>query len=306
MIEAIDHRELLRILNEEGPKTGAELVERTNAKPLPLWRAGRACSEIHFQIVGRRYLRLDRHVEGYARLSPSIRREFLGYTLLALGGQSSIVEQRATKLRQELTRISYSKQKLAREAMRAALAKLPQREAIVSQTCFMIGGDVSYGMSHLAPRSERSTGKMVRGSDLDIIVVASDDLPESALKALDDAIYFRKHYLLVHPDYQEEIDYVVKRMSQVRRQADFDTFESMVACKIMHESVHLYGNDDLFCSIKGLLEQRDIPARLSSLHAQAAERRVLAENALLEPTLSSFEQEYQNLFYTSDEGDEIY
>jgi hypothetical protein len=306
MLDVIDHRELVRALNEEGPKTGAELVERMNAKPLPLWRASRSCAEVRFQVVGRRYLRLDRHVEGYARLSPSIRREFLSYTLFGLDGQSPIVEQRAAKLRQDLTRISDAKQKLAREAMRAAVAKLPQREAIVAQTCFMMGGDVAYGMSHVAPRTERSTGKVVRGSDLDIIVVANDSLPDSALKSLDDAIYFRKHYLLVHPDYQEEIDYVVKRVSLVQRQADFDSFEAMVACKIMHESVHLFGNDDLFCSIKEVLAERDIPARLAALQARAADRRLLAEAALLEPTLSSFEQDYQNLFYTSDEGDEIY
>ncbi len=37
--------------------------------------------------TGRRYMRLDSAVEGYARLSPSIRREFLTYTLVGLAGQ---------------------------------------------------------------------------------------------------------------------------------------------------------------------------------------------------------------------------
>ena len=36
--------------------------------------------------------------------------------------------------------------------------------------CILLGGDVVYGMAHDAPRTEHSTGLMVRGSDLDLVV----------------------------------------------------------------------------------------------------------------------------------------
>src|SRR5512137_2511585 len=106
MIEAITNRDILGILERDGPLTGAELQERTQIEPLPLWRACRGCMDIQFEIIGRRYLRLDRAVEGYARLSPSIRREFLTYTLLGLKSRVVLVEERAAQLRQELERIS--------------------------------------------------------------------------------------------------------------------------------------------------------------------------------------------------------
>ena len=35
----------------------------------------------------------------------------------------------------------------------------------------MLAGDIVYGMGHDAPRSERSTGQMVRGSDVDLVVI---------------------------------------------------------------------------------------------------------------------------------------
>jgi len=50
------------------------------------------------------------------------------------------------------------------------------------------------------PRPESSTGELVRGSDLDIVVVTDDELDPARRKALDRAIFQRKHYLLVHPN----------------------------------------------------------------------------------------------------------
>jgi hypothetical protein len=52
----------------------------------------------------------------------------------------------------------------------------PERDHIINQTCFIIAGDVVFGMAHAEPRPEASTGELVKGSDLDIIVIA-DDLP---------------------------------------------------------------------------------------------------------------------------------
>ena len=110
---------------------------------------------------------------------------------------------------------------------------------------------------------------MVRGSDLDIIVVATDDLPEEALQALDDAIYRKKHFLLVHPDYREEIDYIIKRLAKVREQLRFDTFEHMVAAKILHEGQMLCGSAEVFQTIKDLVKQTGVPEKLAAMEKQA-------------------------------------
>ena len=147
---------------------------------------------------------------------------------------------------------------------------------------------------------------MVRGSDLDIIVVATDDLPEDAFTALDDAILRRKHYLLVHPSYQEEIDYVVKRLAKVREQLRFDDFKHMVASKILHEGQMLYGSAALFRTIKDLVRDCGVPQKLLAMEERATRHRLAAEDHLLDPAADALTGEHLNLFYTREEGDEIY
>jgi DNA-binding Lrp family transcriptional regulator len=305
MAETASEGDILEILERDGPQTGAELAERTRMEPLSLWRLCRRCPEIRFEILGRRYLRLDRAVEGYARLSPSIRREFLTYTLLGLASSPELVEQRGAQLGEELARINRFKFDLARQTMESVVADLPDREIILAGACFIIAGDVTYGMAHVVPRPETSTGKMVRGSDLDIIVIGTDDVPEETLKALDEAVYRKKHYLLVHPEHREEIDYVIKRLSRVREQLRFDDFRSMVACKIMLEGQYLCGNESVFRSVKDLVDEHGIAARIAELEAKAIAARDQAERVLLEAGPASAEADYRNLFYTLEEGDEI-
>jgi hypothetical protein len=146
---------------------------------------------------------------------------------------------------------------------------------------------------------------MVRGSDLDIIIVGTDELPEEALEALDKAIYRKKHYLLTHPGYREEIDYVIKRMAKVREQLKFDEFRSMIACKIMDEGQYLLGSEEVFRRVKALVDEHGIPARIAELEARAIAAREQAETTLLKAPLGTAEAEYVNLFYTAEEGDEI-
>ena len=298
--------DILERLERDGPLTGAELLERTRLEPLPLWRLCRGCAEIRCAVAGRRYLRLDRAVEGEARLSPSIRREFLTYTILGAAGQETAIAGRAARLREQSERISRLKSNLARESMASILGGLRSPAAAAEGVAIIIAGDVTYGMAHVEPRPEPSTGILVQGSDLDVIVVAGDDFPEEALREIDEAVYRRKHYLLVHPGHREEIDYVIKRLATVREQLRFDTFEHRVASKILHEGRLLCGSGELFDVIKGLVEAHGIPGKLAALEARAASQRRAAEARLLEASADTPPGEFLNLFYTREEGDEIY
>jgi hypothetical protein len=76
-------KDIIRLLNENGPMTGKELHGRTGMDLLELWKCCAGSREIYSVAVGKRYLRLDRQVEGYARLSPSILREFYNYSVMA-------------------------------------------------------------------------------------------------------------------------------------------------------------------------------------------------------------------------------
>jgi hypothetical protein len=302
--EAPGERDILGILEREGPLTGADLAERTRIEALPLWRLCCQSPDIQLEVVGRRYLRLDREVEGYARLSPSIRREFLTYTLVGPAGNPEPTRERAGRLREEVAAISRGKFDLARRTLQEVVSELAEGETVRAGACFIIAGDVTYGMAHVVDRPETSTGKMVRGSDLDIIVVATDDMPEAALKALDDAVYRKKSYLLFHPGYREEIDYIIKRMAKVREQLAFDNLRSMIACKIMWEGQYLLGSEEVFRTVKGLVDEHGIPGKIGELEARAIADREVAESALLRAA-GTDESAYRSLFYTAEEGDEI-
>ncbi len=299
-------QDIVNIVRENGPLTGAQLLEKTNMEPLPLWQVCQQSPDIHFECIGKRFVRLDRNVEGYARLSPSIRREFLTYTVLGLQEQAAGIEAKAQLLREEIRQISRAKLELAREAMEATVQTLPQRQFILEQICFLIAGDITYDMAHAVPRPEISTGKMVRGSDLDIVAVAEDDVPKETLKALDDAILKKKYFLLVHPNYQEEIDYLVKNISKVREQLAFDSFQHMIASKIIHESQLLHGSSAVFKKLKGMVEEFGVPAKLAAFEQRAKENRKEAEINLLQSDIRKVDEAFLNLFYTREEGDEIY
>src|SRR4030042_619846 len=106
---------------------------------------------------------------------------------------------------------------------------------------------------------------MVRGSDLDLIIVTTDSLPGEAAGALDEAVYRQKHYLLVHPDFREELDYIIKPIARVRQPLAFDRFEHMVACKILCESRLLCGSSDLFDELMELVDRSGVRVRLDAL-----------------------------------------
>ncbi|MGD9782487.1 MAG: hypothetical protein AB7V14_10095 [Kiritimatiellia bacterium] len=298
---------LADILARNGPRSGAELAaaaEETDV--LGLWRACHAPG-IVLRRTGRRYMRLDSAVGGYARLSPSIRREFLTYTLVGLEPQRAAIEIRAAELEKTAQTVSREKLDLARESVCMALAALPDEPLLLRNAAFMIAGDITYGMAHRVPRPEKSSGQMVRGSDLDIIIVVSDDLADAAGQALDDAIYRQKHYLLTHPDHREEIDYILKPLEKVRQQLAFDRFEHMVACKILCECRLLYGSPFLFEKIMQLVDASGVRAKLDALQAAAETERADAERTLLDPAATAASGKNPlDLFFTREEGDEIY
>jgi hypothetical protein len=298
--------DVIAALKEAGPQTGWQLLERTRIEALPLWQICRQTPEIRMECAGKRYVRLDRAVEGYARLSPSIRREFLTYTILGLESQMPDIEARARHLKEEIHQISQAKRDIAKQAMADIAQSLPEWESMQDGVCFIIAGDITYDMAHAVPRPEISTGRMVRGSDLDIIVLAEDSVPKNKLKVLDDAILKKKYYLLVHPNYQEEIDYLVKDIAKVRQQLEFDTFQHMIAGKIIHEGELLYGSTEVFQKIKEMVNEFGVPEKLAALEKHATEDRSKAEISLLQIDATQTDAEFLNLFYTREEGDEIY
>jgi hypothetical protein len=294
------------LLANHGPCTGAELLDLVDVQVFPLWKACCTQPGIVMRRVGRRYLRLDRMVEGYARLSPSIRREFLTYTVVGLDGQMDEVTALCLELQRGFVRVSQYKRELARDVIRRTVESGPNRERLQAHLCYMIAGDVTYAMAHTVERPEPSTGRPVRGSDLDVVIVSDEEFTESEREALDGTIYQEKWYLLVMPQVREEIDYVIKDVAKVRTQLSFDSFRHMVACKILHESELLYGSEELFVRIKQLVDESGIPGKLAQLEERAIRDRNMAELQLVELPVAACTSACQHLFFTSEEREEIY
>jgi hypothetical protein len=301
---------IVRLLEERGPQTGAELREALGDDGFSQWKACMRSERLLVKRVGRRYLRLDQKVEGYARLSPSILREFLTYSVVGVADDVSALDARAEGLAARIRDISAAKLRLAERFIseigaRVVDDRLRGERTTEERFCVLLAGDIVYKMGHDAPRPERSTGRMVRGSDLDLVVIMDDSAPEELAQRLDDAIYQQKYRHLINPSIREEIDYTIKPLARLREQAEFDTFKHMVPCKILDEAVLLYGSEALFRAAKSLLVERRIAETLAELEKAAVRSREQAEKHLLNRDESRLGGDDLYLFYTSEESEEF-
>ena len=285
--------------------TGLELKEAIEGDSLILWQACNASKRLPIRRLGTRYLRLDRQVEGYARLSPSILREFLTYSVIGLEGEEDALVRRAQEIVYHIEEVSRTKFELAYNIVSGVKNQLGNDWPENHQVCFIIAGDIVYNMAHDVPRPEQSTGKMVQGSDIDLIVVVDDRLSDDFIKRLDDSIYHEKRRILIAPSLREEIDYVVKRLKRVREQVEFNTFKHMVACKILQEGMLLYGSEDLFHTIKNMLHEYGVTEKLNNLEKMAIGLRNDAEEYLLHSDLNKTKREDLYLFYSAEESEEF-
>ena len=296
---------VVKILSDRGAMAGADLREALGAEGFALWKECTLSERLTVERVGRRYLRLDRKVDGYARLSPSILREFLTYSVVGVVDRPEQSEERLAGLASHIAEVSAAKLRLARRIADEVGAKLLLPGGKEERYCILLGGDIVYGMGHDAPRSEKSTGHMVRGSDIDLVVITRDDAPAELGRLLDEHIYQLKYRHLNNPVFREEIDYVVKPLERVREQVGFDAFKHMVSCKILDEAQLIYGSERIHETVRELLSEKDIPRRLAELEEAAVVARARAQARLLEIEDADLVGEELYLFHTSEETEEF-
>ncbi len=294
-----------RALEAGGPLTGSELVEATGANGLELWKACMSSEELLVQSIARYYMRLDRRVKGYARLSPSIYREFLTYSVIGTSEQAEEVETKARAIREHVEEVSRAKYHLAKSVISSLAAKLDTELPIHERLCVLIAGDIVFGMAHDVPRPERSTGRLVNGSDMDLVVIVDEQFPQDLRKRIDEATFSEKYRLLITPHIREEIDYVVKDLDKVREQLQFDTFKRMVACKIMDEGKLLFGNPAIFKQIKEMLERSGVKQKLLDLEKKAWQFRRQACRCLRAGWEDKDRHDILCLFYPTEESEEF-
>jgi hypothetical protein len=213
--------------------------------------------------------------------------------------------QRQNEIRRHIEQVTRSKSQLAYEIISAAMERFDLSGPTRDQVAVMIAGDIVYNMAHDVPRPERSTGRLVKGSDMDMVIVVDDRFPKKMMARLDEIIYLEKQRILMTPHLREEIDYIVKDMARVREQLCFDTFRRMVACKILQEATLLYGSERVFRAVKGMLKEAEVTERLAALEDRARDFRERAVRDLLAGDADGMTAEFQDLFYPTEESEEF-
>jgi hypothetical protein len=296
---------IANLIRTKGPCTGREIVTEIDLDSLLIWKACKTSRELLVRTLGKRYMRLDRQVDGFARLSPSILREFLTYSVIGLASDLEPLEKRCTELIGRIHQISRYKFELARQMVSEIMTEFEDEVSRKHQICFIIAGDIVYDMAHDVPRPERSTGEMVKGSDIDLIVVVDDTLPDSYISRLDEIVYQKKYRLLINPALREEVDYKIKRLALVRNQARFEEFKHMVAIKILQEGLLVYGSEDLFRAVKTIIRENGLIEKLDELEERAGIFRKQAEESILENSLDKEKIKEMRLFYPAEEFEEF-
>ncbi len=275
---------------------GKELQEALGTETFHLWRACMLSPRVLLRRAGRRYLRLDRRVPGYARLSPSIQREFLTYTVAGLVEEE--VETAVEEVERHIAETSRRKLSLARSIASEVLRALGE-----DRMCIIIGGDVPLGMAHSDPRQERSTGELVAGSDLDIVVILAEGAEELE-EAVDELLFRIKLRLLAMPR-KEELDYLVKTWSSAWAQLEFSSFRDMVACKVLREAAFLGGARELLDELREEMRRRSVVERLEELERRAEAYREECERLLLGVEAPE-EELLLRTFTTAMEAEEVF
>lgn len=298
-------RKISNRIKQKGPLTGAELRNLLGGDPYQLWKSCMHAPRLTVRSVGKRFLRLDQKVSGFARLSPSIMREFLTYSVIGLTTDTERLEHRTRELLAHIREVSTRKQELARRIVAALAGRFTQRGIGDKDMCIFIAGDIVYDMAHDVPRPERSTGKMIQGSDLDLVFILDDSVSDEVMQKFDEAVYQEKYRYLINPSMREEIDYIVKKLERVREQVAFDTFKRMIACKILHEGMLLHGSETLFQTAKSMLDTFGVNEKLAKMQHEAETFRAKAEEYLLGEHPDGIADEDRYLFYTAEESEEF-
>ncbi|QGF23764.1 hypothetical protein [Raineyella fluvialis] len=296
----------LRTVASRGPQTGSQLQEVLGTGGIPLWKACMGDPRLAHRVVGRHYVRLDLKLEGYVRLSPSILREFLTYTVVGPADEPAALDEAAAQLADHIAQVSRRKLYTARRIMDDLTRTFLADPELAPHFCVAIAGDIVYGMAHDVLRPERSTGILVQGSDLDIVVLIGDDAPAGLLEALDEAIYAKKYFYLRSPGFREEIDYVVKSLATLRTQTALADFHAMVACKVWNESAFLCGDEALFGQAKEVLAQAGVVDQLAAFAAEAEVTRRIHRERLLTVPVEALRDDDLGLFYTAEESEEFH
>ena len=146
-----------------------------------------------------------------------------------------------------------------------------------------------------------ASGEMVKGSDIDIIIILSETLPDDVQTRIDTEMTALKNFYLRHPEYRHEIDFICKRKSVMERQFQYADIHDKIASKIAYESMFLGGSLTLYMEVRDAMVRTGVDRLIEADFEHALKDRKNAMHTLLKARSDMIDEETRSLFYFSQE-----
>ena len=290
------------VLRESGPKPGAWLSEKLpDEHPIKLWRACYLSQDILIHNCARYYLRYDITRDNSLRLSPSILRDFLTFSLIYLPEQRLVALELGTFNANEFRKISLRKLSFARKALLRLSVHL--QDEIMKCCSVFLSGDIAYYLAHDTPRMHKTMNVSICGSDIDIVIVNNFEANSDYMNEIEEELLKVKALYLANADIREELDFIVKPLSRMLNQLSYGDIHQKIASKILYESVFLMGRLDIYQSlmqnlqISGAREKIERDFNVALFERKETIRKILD----LSHEQITQEEDVSSLFYASQE-----
>ena len=291
--------EISSLVGFYGPMLGKELHEHLpDVELLKLWQACFTSNDLQLSQFSRYYLRYDIMRDDYIRLSPSILRDFLSFTLFSQDSQRDAILERLIRLSNRHREISRWKTHLARNVLADVFAELAIEDA--QHVCAFIAGDLAYFLGHNEPREIEALGEMVRGSDLDIIIIHGG-LTGEKVEQINQRMLMAKNYMIRNPNLRQELDFIVKSQDRMFGQFAYETIQQKIASKIAYESMFMAGSIRLYTEVMEELRRSGTQDRIDADFEKGLSDRAAATTQLLRTDPESLDKNTRSLFYFSQE-----
>lgn len=290
------------ILKKCGPLTGSQLAEKLpNLSSIAIWRACHNSDKFRITNCARYYLRYDILRDNQLRLSPSILRDFLTFSLVYLPEQTVENVETATRLANRFRSISLEKLSWARQAL---LQLEPDLQKVLNDHCVVfLSGDIAYFLAHKTPRQHSTLSVPIMGSDIDIVIIANNGAPKEAIEKIEADFLLIKKIFLMTPHIREELDFIVKPIDKMIGQLGYRDIHDKIASKILYESYFLMGRVDVYQNLIQHLRLSGTWDRIEKDFGIALEQRKDTIRKILAlPTEITIEDpEVSSLFFASKE-----
>jgi hypothetical protein len=141
----------------------------------------------------------------------------------------------------------------------------------------------------------------VRGSDVDIVIILSDAVPDEVQDLIDSEMLSLKSVYLRHPAHRQEIDFVCKRQSVMERQFGYSDIHDKIASKIAYESMFLGGSLTMYLDVRDAMSRLEVDKLIEADFEHALKDRKNAMRTLLNIESGIVDDETRSLFYFSQE-----